>query len=36
MHQGQLVAVGSPQALKDHMESGVILELECSAPFAAL
>jgi ABC-2 type transport system ATP-binding protein len=36
MHQGQLVTVGSPQALKDHMESGVILELECSAPFAAL
>jgi len=36
LHQGQLVTVGSPQALKDRMPAGVMLELECSEPFAAL
>jgi ABC-2 type transport system ATP-binding protein len=36
MYQGRLIAVGSPQALKDGMRAGVMLELECREPFRAL
>jgi ABC-2 type transport system ATP-binding protein len=30
MYQGRLVALGSPQALKDGMKAGVMVEVECS------
>jgi ABC-2 type transport system ATP-binding protein len=36
MYQGRLIAVGSPQALKDGMRAGVMLELDCREPFRAL
>lgn len=36
MYQGQLVAVGSPRELKDGMRAGIMLELECREPFAAV
>ena len=36
IHQGRLLAVGSPQALKDGMRAGVMLELTCRDPLAAL
>jgi ABC-2 type transport system ATP-binding protein len=36
IYQGRLVAVGSPQALKDSIQAGVLLELECREPFTAL
>jgi ABC-2 type transport system ATP-binding protein len=34
--QGRLVAEGSPQALKERMPTGVMLEVECREPFHAL
>jgi ABC-2 type transport system ATP-binding protein len=36
MYQGRLVAQGRPQELKDSMQAGVMLELECGDPFKAL
>ncbi|MBI4591359.1 MAG: ABC transporter ATP-binding protein [Candidatus Rokubacteria bacterium] len=36
IYRGRLLAVGSPQALKDGMRAGVMLELECREPFRAL
>ncbi len=36
MYQGRLVAVGSPRELKDGMRAGIILEVDCNEPFAAL
>ncbi len=36
MYQGRLIAVGSPQDLKDGMRAGVMLELQCREPFRAL
>ena len=36
MYQGRLVAVGSPRELKDGMRAGIILEIRCREPFAAL
>ncbi len=36
IHQGRLLAIGSPQALKDEMRAGVMLDLACGDPPAAL
>lgn len=36
IYYGRLIAVGSPQTLKDGMRAGVMLELECPDPFTAL
>jgi len=36
IYRGRLVAVGSPQALKDGMRAGVMLEVECPQPLRAL
>jgi ABC-2 type transport system ATP-binding protein len=36
IYRGRLVAVGSPQALRDGMRAGTMLELECREPFRAL
>lgn len=36
MHQGRLVAAGSPLELKDGMRAGIMLELDCREPFTAL
>jgi ABC-2 type transport system ATP-binding protein len=36
MYQGRLVAEGSPQALKDRMRAGVMLEVTCREPLKAL
>ncbi|MBI3456308.1 MAG: ABC transporter ATP-binding protein [Candidatus Rokubacteria bacterium] len=36
MYQGRLVAEGSPQALKDGMQAGVMLEIACREPVTAL
>lgn len=36
VYHGRLIAVGRPQALKDGMRAGVMLELECRDPFMAL
>lgn len=36
IYHGRLVAVGSPQTLKDGMRAGVMLELECRDLFTAL
>jgi ABC-2 type transport system ATP-binding protein len=36
MYQGRLVAEGSPQALKDRMRAGVMLEVTCREPVTAL
>ncbi len=36
IYHGRLIAVGSPQALKDRMRAGVMLDLECRDPFTAL
>ncbi len=36
IYEGRLIAVGSPQGLKDGMKAGVMLEVECRKPFIAL
>ena len=36
IHEGRLIAEGSPQTLKLDNQEGVMLELECPIPFAAL
>jgi ABC-2 type transport system ATP-binding protein len=36
MYQGRLVAEGSPEALKDGMRAGVMLEITCGEPLKAL
>ncbi len=36
IYQGRLVAEGSPQALKERMRAGVMLEVTCREPFRAL
>jgi len=36
IYQGRLVAEGSPRALKEGMRAGVMLEVECAEPLAAL
>ena len=36
MYQGRLVAEGSPEALKDGMRAGVMLEITCRDPLKAL
>jgi ABC-2 type transport system ATP-binding protein len=36
MYQGRLIALGSPQTLKEGMRAGVMLELQCREPFRAL
>lgn len=36
IYQGRLVATGSPAALKEDIGAGVMLELTCPDPFAAL
>lgn len=36
MYQGRLVALGSPQDLKDAMRAGIILEIRCREPFTAI
>lgn len=36
IYYGRLIAVGSPQTLKDGMRADVMLELECADPFTAL
>ncbi len=36
IHQGRLLAIGSPRALKDEMRAGTMLEVTCADPLRAL
>lgn len=36
LHNGRLIALGAPQALREGMRAGEMLELECDQPIAAL